>query len=438
MLRVWIKPESRVLSKPLYTICYPTEIKWANSRERKTMTSSTRIAAISFVFLLSAQWSPHIDGQDSANPNSSAVDAAFADATRAYEKQLKEWEKLQASAAEIREELSALEKESIAMNATEPNIPGFEPREWQTLDKKFRTTATLIETDGVTVRIEKSDGKTVSVEKRILIAVDRIYVDNCLKQLTDAKEKITTWKAERDRLLARRNEKMAQTEATNTPKPTPPDRRVIAEEVERKLRGVEAKADADTPGAFVAKLSFGNVEIRLPSPIVYLLKGSQHYVGNDFCSVKLLRDGKDVFEDHGVLNINGMPVAVEKIPGSDHFTIEPKTRLGNWHTFKAPGSTFIKVQIGEERIWVPFTITQLPYKSGTPASEILKDRGFPTAKATHYTSWPETKVFDGIIYSPSAGERIIAAEHWKYNSLPYAVLAIVDDRLNKVGSYVDK
>jgi hypothetical protein len=227
-------------------------------------------------------------------------------------------------------------------------------------------------------------------------------------------------------------------EAAEPPKPVPPDEDTIEQQIEPSLRGTEAMPVEGTPGVYIATLSIGEIQVTLASPIIWLAEGSNHHEGDGFCSVKIIGPGQESYEDHGVLNVGGKPVIVTKSAGSNHFSIEPKTRFGNWHTFKQSGNTFLAVKIGDEQLWVPFEIREIPYPTGTPSSKILTDLGFPASKKSHYTSWPDTKSFDGIIYSPSANESIIAAEHWKFESLPHAVIAIVNDRLHEVGSYADR
>lgn len=366
------------------------------------------------------------------------VELAFADASKEYEIAMRKWQSLHDSLAEIRSQIPALQSGATDIQERKPTLPVFDERIWKTLDKKFTTRATLIDTDGTTVRLKKTDGKTVSIEKRILIASDRIYADKCHEELTEAKRSLVDWKKEYDTFVLKLDDAMNKAKAATLPKPTAPNKDEIATRIERTKRGIEAKPVPDSPGVFSARLTIGSIEVRLPSPIIWLPKGSKKYDGGGFCRVKLLVGSEGIYEDHGVLNASGKPVIVAKAPGTEHFEVEKSAKLGAWYTFKSPGETYVSLKIGDESVWVPFEIKELPYPTGTASTQILKELGFPTSKDTHYTSWPDTKTFDGIIYSPKAGEGSIAAEHWKFDAMPHAVLAIVDDRLDDVGSFVPR
>jgi hypothetical protein len=220
------------------------------------------------------------------------------------------------------------------------------------------------------------------------------------------------------------------------------EQRRIAEEErredERLSRGIEATPVKGFPGVFVAELTFGKIEITLPAPVIWIMRGYPTFAARDFCRLQLIVGGNVYDEDHGVLNINGKPVAVSYITDQIHYSIEAKTRFGNWYTFEEPGKTHITIEIGDQRVRVPFEIRELIYSKGTDSAKILQDLGFPSSRKTHYTSWPHTKSYDGLIYSPSAVQGSIVAEHWTFDSLPYAIIAIVNDRLDDVGSYAER
>jgi len=194
-------------------------------------------------------------------------------------------------------------------------------------------------------------------------------------------------------------------------------------------RGIEATLVDEKIGIYQANLSFGTVEVYLHPPIIWLAKDSSAYRGKHFCKVRF-GSGRENDENNGVLNVNGKPVLVSKFAGSSNFSVDSD----NFFSFDKPGPAVILIKIGNEQVWIPFEIREFPYAIETPAKEILTDIGFPTNKVSHFIEWPDTKILDSIIYKPSASRRIIATEHWTYDSLPHAVISISRDKLHAVGS----
>lgn len=82
------------------------------------------------------------------------------------------------------------------LEANTPPPPEFPERTWSTIDEKYTTQGRLVSSDGVDATILKNDGKTITVKREILIATDRIYIDNSLSSLRTHKDASEKWQAE--------------------------------------------------------------------------------------------------------------------------------------------------------------------------------------------------------------------------------------------------
>lgn len=180
----------------------------------------------------------------------SEVDRILAERSKEYETQLAAWNDAKADLTEAKSELDTTQSEIESHQATKPSPPTHAEREWSTVDKKFTTNATLIDTDNVKAKLRKTDGKEIVVPKDALIAGDRIYIDNAFNASVAFDDAMAEWNATNTDLDARLAAIKQRIESGTGPSPTAPNRSEIQAELaaakaERDRRAQMAKAQAD-------------------------------------------------------------------------------------------------------------------------------------------------------------------------------------------------
>jgi len=125
-----------------------------------------------------------------------------------YQKHLDEWGRQQHLRSEFQEQRKSLESELDNATNVQVASPVFEPREWVSVDGKFKTKATLIESDFTTAKLKKEDGKTIEVTKEKLSDADRQAIERAFAALEVSRKK-TTEKAE---LVSSLQKKIAECE----------------------------------------------------------------------------------------------------------------------------------------------------------------------------------------------------------------------------------
>ncbi len=180
----------------------------------------------------------------------------------------------------------------------------------------------------------------------------------------------------------------------------------------------------------------GQMRIGYTSPLVHILNDHpKEYLGFFF---DIYKESGEVQESTGgFYKVNGKPTEFRFV-SNDKNIVEVKKREApagtRWDfTFKSEGRTSICVRFGDLFVIMPVTVESLPLKKGDTVEEIIERIGLPDSKDIKYTSWPDAKSHEGIIYAPTASDRIIAASHWEYEKYPLCVLSIVDGKLYNIG-----
>ena len=178
------------------------------------------------------------------------VERVFSERMKVYEDQYKTWEGAKADLDIANADLAEIEAKIVAHEARMPIAPVFDQRKWSTIDEKYTTIATLVDTDNVKVKLKKSDDKSIEVSKDLLIAGDRIYVGQAFKEIELHTKEMATWESERKELKSRRLAIWDRIEAANAPEPKAPVRSVTEAEIFAAKRAQEkaverAKAEAD-------------------------------------------------------------------------------------------------------------------------------------------------------------------------------------------------
>lgn len=208
-----------------------------DSSNRRSISHSSR-----------ATTSPASSPTDASNPAKPATEAEriFAKRLAAYERELADWERAvrerehaEATKAKL---LNALEDHQ----ADEPQPPRHEERTWSTVDKKYKTDATLVETDNIKASLKRADGKVVTVPKAQLIAEDRIYLETAFADAEAYQGSMSDWKSSLDELNSQMAllEKRLATAASEKPaKPKLSD--VVSELATAERKAAEQRRAAD-------------------------------------------------------------------------------------------------------------------------------------------------------------------------------------------------
>lgn len=184
-------------------------------------------------------------------------------------------------------------------------------------------------------------------------------------------------------------------------------------------------------GAVIVSVASRNVYIPHAHPVTYY---RYEFLHTPFYK----EDGKVQDCKEGYFAVHGRP---EKITfdSSDPAVMEVKDVGGNTLreiTFKGAGDVSLMVHFMGKKAPFPLHVTELPFAIGDSSDDVVKAIGLPDDDHQVIVSWPEAKTVDGIIYAPSASQRVISAHHWQYKAFPGLTVSIVDGQIHAVGSYV--
>ena len=153
-----------------------------------------------------------------------------------YEAELATWQAHAERQKTARTELDDAQSRLATTDARRPSKPKFEERVWTSVDKKYHTQATLIDTDNFQVELVKDDGEKVEVEKEGLIAEDRVYVQLAFISLTTYRKELNEWQVARDKVSKEVAAILEQIDDTSPPKPAEPSRENIASEIRNRIK----------------------------------------------------------------------------------------------------------------------------------------------------------------------------------------------------------
>lgn len=232
-------------------------------------------------------------GDASPQPKSaSKVDLILADRTLAYEHARDQWQAAHDARAEAESELRKITAQQAEVDVNKPTPPVFEPREWITVDNKYKTIATLLTTDNLTAILTKSDGTTITVPKVGLIAASRIYIEDAFAKFTEYREALEAWgqsKRELDGLASALKERIA---AADRPEPEAPRREDIvaevkAEEAKEQERERIAQKERDRLAAEAARYKMGTtVSVGYTSYVIWSAKWVNKISDNTYLNEK--------------------------------------------------------------------------------------------------------------------------------------------------------
>ncbi|WP_197204086.1 FxLYD domain-containing protein [Crateriforma conspicua] len=166
------------------------------------------------------------------SPKDPRVEAIFLERNDRYQEELQEWSAAKDAMDQAQAKLKSLNSELSEIQSAKPIAPVFERREWVTVDEKYKTAATLVDTDNVTVTLRRTDGQEISVPKKELIAESRIYVEESHKSIASHREKLQGWEESKSSVSDQIDELNKIVGRAKQPKPTPPSRESIAAELE--------------------------------------------------------------------------------------------------------------------------------------------------------------------------------------------------------------
>lgn len=190
-------------------------------------------------------------------------------------------------------------------------------------------------------------------------------------------------------------------------------------------------------GRFI-RTADGMLRIQADTGTVYLpATGEKTYY--DFLTHTFKENGsKEVQHDKaGFYRVNGQAAEIV-ISSADEklMEISKHDSLGLGFKFKDAGDTEVLISLnGKPCFRGQIKIVRLEINERDQDKDIIKEYGLPDEEKKIYVSWPKTETHDNIIYSPSAGDSIIAAKHWRWEKLPHLTVSIVDSKVYRIGSF---
>ena len=190
------------------------------------------------------------------------------------------------------------------------------------------------------------------------------------------------------------------------------------------------------PNSFEAETPYGKVVIEVTSPTIYLPQDKPDAIRR-FFAIGLLKGGKSVKEVGNFFATEPKPIKIG-YADSPEYDIE-KFKTMSLLTFKKPGETMFKVELGELIINVPISVEKVPFKKGMTSDELIATLGIPEATHKFWVKWPTDRHVDTIFYTVTAGQSIRAIEHWMFDKYPNCMFAIENEAIIGIHSvFVDE
>lgn len=183
---------------------------------------------------------------------------------------------------------------------------------------------------------------------------------------------------------------------------------------------------------FHAKTEYGDLYVQVESPVVYVPKEGETEISG-FVSSRLEKDGVGIKDVGGFFDVKPKPVKVRLGKSPDYDKTESPSR-STYLVFRNAGDINVVVELGDQLIYVPIKVVQLPYNKGSDSDLLISDLGIPVTNKTHYIEWPTNRFIEGAFYSVSAQESIYSVEHWRFNQFPHCIFSIRDHKLFKIQS----
>lgn len=204
----------------------------------------------------------------------------------------------------------------------------------------------------------------------------------------------------------------------------------LFDELGKKPKVVDERNTFDVGG--------GKLKLNLHSPVVYLPAKGEKQLFTFLTHAYRDDHGRMQRDKEGFYSIGGKAEEISFTSDDPKLLdIKHDGTLGTILVAKEAGAANIVVTLAGTECKVPLKIERLEIDEGDESKAAVKAYGLPDKEEMHYTSWPKTETHDGIIYSPEAGQRIIAAKQWHYNKFPHLVVSIVDGKVYRIGSNDD-
>lgn len=168
---------------------------------------------------------------DSKEVLSPKVSQIFAQRMGEYQTKLSAWNLATETRTQSDAKLIELEAQLSAIAAEKPPTPNFVVRQWRTIDERYKTQATLVDTDNVTTELLKTDGQSIKVPKATLIAEDRVYIDKAFATLQTYRNELSRWEARMAEAKEQLKPIYASIALAESPKPLAPDKQQVVDEI---------------------------------------------------------------------------------------------------------------------------------------------------------------------------------------------------------------
>lgn len=275
------------------------------------------------------------------------------------------------------------------------------------------------------------ESKTSSVSDAVDPPLTSIQCRNCNHKFSGLSELIDHLEAKQETLI-RNQEEVAS----------------LLSEARKALSGKEDKVASSkralTENPILKRFHGGELRIAPSQYFIYKLKGDKYPYGSqtqifNFIIVFFVSKG-------GQGSIAGGTAGYFKIGGrTELLTIETTTpdvvtitrrADGRYdYAFAGSGVAEFHVKLAGSTTVVRIPVVELAVSRGTKSAEVISALGLPDREKKAYASWPDTKTNDGIIYSPNASQQVVMADHWYYDKIPHAVIAIEDGYVTDAGYY---
>lgn len=189
------------------------------------------------------------------------------------------------------------------------------------------------------------------------------------------------------------------------------------------------------PNQFQATTQYGDFEIEVQSPVIYVPKDGKTSIRN-FVGVALSSNGVPIKEIGGFFDTKPKPTKIRIGESKDY----EKRTYGETSqlTFAKLGQINIVMDIGDHQVLVPIEVKEVPFAVGMDSDLLVTSLGLPQSNKHYFVKWPENRTIEEIFYTIEARESIYKVEHWKFNSLPNCIFSIRDTKIYGIHSvFVD-
>jgi hypothetical protein len=191
-----------------------------------------------------------------------------------------------------------------------------------------------------------------------------------------------------------------------------------------ELKPVQSK---EQPNVFNVQATFGIVNVRIRSPIVYKTNHGEPAF-SEFANVAVFDESGAFLEKTGNFFATSPPRSLKIQSDSPGLKLD-RNDADYHYRFTEFGSCKIRFDIGQDHFFIPVEVKPIDFSIGESSDRLIESLGLPSKKTRVFVPWPEVRVFDGIVYSATGGYSV-SREHWRFDKIPHAVFVI--DPANKI------